>query len=193
MFTRTWARHTRWGLLVCVALASMSLGCAHVISDTVRLQAEPSIPFAQLRANPDAYKDRTVILGGEILDTTNLREGTRLEILQKPLSRAAAPQVTDNTGGRFMALCEDYLDPAVYASGRRITVAGRVLGSHTGKVGEVDYVYPLISCQEAYLWPRVVSALPGYDPYGWWYGSPHPYLWHFRYPYYRRPYWYRYR
>jgi outer membrane lipoprotein len=189
MFAIPWARHARWGLVVWLALASMSLGCAHVISDTVRAQAEPSLAFVQLRDNPDAHKGRTVILGGEILETTNLREGTRLEVLQKPLSRSEAPMMTDSTGGRFMALCDDYLDPAIYAKGRRVTVAGSVLGSYTGKVGEVDYRYPLISCQETHLWPRtVVLPRPYYhDP---WYGPRYPYpyaFWppHYRWPYYR--------
>jgi outer membrane lipoprotein len=193
MFSTIWARYTRWGLVASMAWASMSLGCAHVISDAVRTQAEPAVPFAHLRANPNAYQGRTLILGGEILDTTNLREGTRLEILQKPLGYSEAPQVTDNTGGRFIAMCEEYLDPAVYAKGRRITVAGRVLGSYTGKVGEVDYIYPLISCQEIYLWPRIARLPPRYDPYDWWYGPPYPYLGYSWHPFYRRPFWHRYR
>ena len=170
------------GLLGLIAILGM--GCAHAISESLRAQAEPMIPFAQLRTNPEAYKDRTVVLGGEILNTDNLRDGTRLEVLQKPLDRSEAPQVSDDTGGRFMALCQDYLDPAVYAKGRRVTVAGRVLGSFTGKVGEVDYVYPLISCEETRLWPRAVALPYGYyDP---WYWPPYPYA--FRRPYYRWPY-----
>jgi outer membrane lipoprotein len=161
------------------------MGCAHAISKSLRTQAEPAIPFAHLRANPEAYKDRLVILGGEILATENLREGTRLEILQKPLERSGAPQLTDNVGGRFMALCRDYLDPAVYARGRRVTVAGRVVGTYMGKVGEVEYTYPLISCEEIHLWPhRVAVSYPYYyDP---WYGPPYSLWWpYYRWPYYR--------
>ena len=170
------------GLLGLIALLGM--GCAHAISESLRAQAEPMIPFAQLRANPEAYKERTVVLGGEILNTDNLRDGTRLEVLQKPLDRSEAPQVGDDTGGRFMALCQNYLDPAVYAKGRRVTVAGRVLGSFRGKVGEVEYVYPLISCEETHLWPRAVAVPYGYyDP---WYWPPYPYA--FRRPYYGWPY-----
>lgn len=179
-----WRRYSLWGLLGMVALFSM--GCAHAISGALRAQAQPPLPFAQLRANPEAYKDRTVILGGEILRTENLREGTRLEVLEKPLDRSEAPRLTDTTGGRFMVLCAEYLDPAVYATGRRITVAGRVLGSYTGKVGEVTYTYPLISCEEIYLWPRRIAVAPpySYDP---WYWPPYPYpFWRVypRWPYY---------
>jgi outer membrane lipoprotein len=187
-----WSRAGLWSLIGLAALLGM--GCAHAISETMRLQAEPPISFAELRANPEAYKDRTVILGGEILQTSNLREGTRLEVLQKPLDRAEAPLRTDRTGGRFMALCDDYLDPAVYAPGRRITVAGRVLGTYQGKVGEVDYLYPLISCQEKYLWAPVTTVPPAYYGYPWWYWAPYGYPWYWR-PYRYRfgafydPYW----
>src|SRR5262245_33448869 len=93
--------HHLWIMLGCLTLAGM--GCTHVISEPVRQQAQPPVAFAELRMNPDALKGRTVILGGEILQISNLREGTRLEILQRPLSDSESPMLTDMTGGRFMA------------------------------------------------------------------------------------------
>jgi outer membrane lipoprotein len=178
-----------WGLIGWLALAGM--GCAHVISDSLRQQAAPMVSFAEIRANPEALKGRTVILGGEILHTSNLREGTRIEILQRPLSSSGTPVLTDQTGGRFMAFCEEYLDPAVYAPRRRITVAGQVLGSYMGKVGEVDYLYPLISCAETHLFPSARAEVSRYTAYPWWYGDPYFYPWTVGpYPYaFWGPYW----
>jgi len=158
-------------------LAFVGMGCTHVISETMRQQAQPPVPFAELRTNPDALKGRTVILGGEILQTSNLREGTRVEILQRPLSESETPKLTDATDGRFMAFCTEYLDPAVYAPQRRITVAGQVLGSYVGKVGEVDYTYPLISCAETHLLPTASAESRRYAAYPWWYGDPYFYPW----------------
>jgi outer membrane lipoprotein len=165
--------HHLWIMLGWLALVGM--GCTHVISETVRQQAHPPIAFTELRMNPEALKGRTVILGGEILQTSNLREGTRMEILQRPLSNSEMPKLTDTTGGRFMVFCKDYLDPAVYAPQRRITVAGQVLGSYTRKVGEVDYVYPLISCEETHLFPIAGAEFRGYASSPWWYRDP--YFW----------------
>ena len=178
-----------WVLIGCLAFIGM--GCTHIISESVRQQAQPPLSFAELRTNPEALKGRTVILGGEILQTTNLREGTRVEILQRPLGESETPKLTDNTGGRFMAFCKDYLDPAVYAERRRITVAGQVLGSYTGKVGEVDYTYPLVSCEETHLFPTVSAELRRYASYPWWYGGPYFYPWAIGpYPYaFWGPYW----
>jgi outer membrane lipoprotein len=178
-----------WVLIGWLALTGW--GCSHVISETVRRQAQPPVSFADLRANPEGLKGRTVILGGEILQTNNLREGTRLEILQRPLSESETPKWTDTTGGRFMAICKEYLDPAVYAPQRRITIAGQVVGSYVGKVGEVDYTYPLISCEEAHLFPSASTELRRYASYPWWYGEPTFYPWVIGpYPYaFRAPYW----
>lgn len=167
-------------------LALVGIGCAHTISEGMRQQATPPIPFKQLHADPEAYKERVVILGGRILEVHNTDEGTRLEILQKPLTPYEQPQVGEYTEGRFMADCEIYLDPAVYTTNRDITIAGRVLGAYEGQVDEATYLYPLISCQEIRLWPeRVVVETVPYD-YTWGYWGP---WWYWQpYPYYGRPY-----
>ena len=110
------------------------------------------------------------------MSTRNLTEGTLLEVLQKPLDATDRPLDTDRTEGRFMALCEGYLDPAVYSKGRQVTLAGRVLGTRTDTVGEVMYVYPLLACLEAYLWPPMPDTRTLY-PYDYWWPWYRPYWW----------------
>ena len=173
-------------IIVCLA----TLGCQHTISEPLRQQAEPVVSFEALRRDPEAFKGRMVILGGDILKTHNTPQHTSIEILQKPLDRFEAPLITDQTAGRFIAQCDQYLDPAIYAPGRQITVAGKVLGGYTGQVGKADYLYPLISCAELHLWPRVSyeTMYPVY-PYPWRYYPCYVY------PYddYDWPFFYRYR
>src|SRR5262245_5022418 len=180
----------RFGMLI-GWLALTGMGCTHIISETVRQQAQPPVSFAELRTNPEALKGRTVIVGGEILQTTNLREGTRLEVLQRPLSESEAPKLTQTTGGRSMAFCKEYLDPAVYGQQRRITIAGQVLSTYDGKVGEADYTYPLISCQETHIFPPAPAEVLWYAANPWWYGGPYYYPWMVGvYPYaFWGPYW----
>ena len=74
-------------------------------------------------------------------------------MLQKPLDAADRSLAMDRTEGHFIALCEGYLDPAVYSKGHQVTLAGHVLGVRTDTVGEITYVYPLLACLEVYLWP----------------------------------------
>jgi outer membrane lipoprotein len=152
------------------------------MSQTVRQQVDPTLSFAQLRANPEAYTDRMVMLGGDILAVRNVEGGTLLEILQKPLDSYERPYLTDHTEGRFMVHCTQYLDPVVYKKGREITVAGRVLGVRKGPIGEVEYTYPLLSCVELYLWPEPVPLVP--SPYPRWYWDP----WYWDRPWFWRPY-----
>jgi outer membrane lipoprotein len=180
---RWWKTLSFAGLIGIVTLAG---GCAHTISKAMRQQADMTISFTQLQANPEAYKDRTVILGGKILNTHNVKEGSLLEILQKPLDRYERPSLSDRTEGRFMVRCEKYLDPAIYKQDREMTVAGRVLGARKGLIGETEYTYPLISCVELHLWPEPLPPSP-YGPYPWWYWDDpfwRPYYHPFWRPYY---------
>ncbi len=170
----------------------ISLGCQHTISEALRQQAAPPVSFEALRHDPEAFVGRTVILGGDILKTENTKQQTSIEILQKPLDRFAAPLITDQTAGRFIAQCDAYLDPAVYDRGRQITIAGKVLGRYEGQVGEAEYLYPTISCIEMHLWPQLSQdlAYPAY-PHRWFYFyDPFPL---YPYDYYYRPRYYRHR
>lgn len=172
-------------------LALFGTGCSHGLSSAIRQQVDNTLSMEQLRINPDTYKDRVVMLGGEIVTTRNFTDSTRLEILQKPLDASGMPYDIDKSQGRFMAQCNTYLDPTIYATGRQVTIAGRVLGSLTDKIGEAEYVYPLISCLEARLWPqKPVDPYPAYSYWSWWDWHPWPgLLWwqpYYRLPYYRR-------
>jgi outer membrane lipoprotein len=167
----------QWGKKIahwaCPMLVTLvTIGCAHVISEPVRRQVDTTVSLNALRANPEAFKGRMVLLGGQIVQTSNSPEGSTLEVLHKPLDSADRPGVTDYSEGRFMALCERYLDPAVYARGRNVTIAGPVLGSRAGQIGEMQYTYPLMGCVELYLWPRVEALAPHYGVYPWWYWGP---------------------
>jgi outer membrane lipoprotein len=135
----------RWGQWFFWSLAALlSAGPNHALLPAVRQQIDTTL--TQLRTTHEAYKDSIVMLGGDIVSTRNLTEGTLLEVLQKPLDATDRPLDTDRTEGRFMALCEGHLDPAVYSKGRQVTLAGRVLGTRTDTVGEITYVSPLLAC-----------------------------------------------
>lgn len=140
------------------------------ITDRARLQ--PS--FVSLRANPDAYKGATVIVGGTIIKTANLSDYTEIEVLQKQLDSGYEPKEIDTAGGRFLARCQGFFDPEIYKAGSEVTVAGEVEGKEERPVGEVSYTYPVIACQKIQLWyeRRDTYNYPGYYGYGpYWYGG----------------------
>lgn len=186
---------TRWGFLGLLSLMLWGeAGCVAVLSPQVRQQADRTVSFGLLHAKPDAYIGRTVILGGEMFRIWNVPEATWFIVLQRPLDADDQPVVTGRSEGYFAVRCERYLNPLTYSAGRIITVAGRVVGTHTETVGDRAGVYPLISCLEVYLWPlptMFIEVSPPvwlwweWDPwYGdpWWrpYGPHHPHWWLWR-------------
>jgi outer membrane lipoprotein len=142
--------------LICIMLLSLA-GCAHVVSQDMRTKAEPGIDMALFFADPEAYLKRTVILGGVIASSWNVPEGTYIEVLQKPLDYRDIPEDTDISYGRFLVIYNGYLDTAIYAPGRLITVAGEVIGKKSGTLEEMPYHYPLIRGREVHLIDRSSS------------------------------------
>ena len=149
-------------------------GCAHVISQNLRDQTDPSLTFTEVFQNPTAYKGKTVVWGGEIIETVNQKEGeTLIEVFQRPLTWRGEPQETLASEGRFLILADKYLDPYLYRKGKKITVAGEILGEERKPLGNMDYRYPLVLSKQIHLWEYY------YYPYP--YSYPYPY---YNYGYY---------
>lgn len=124
------------------------IGCAHVISQTVRDEVDTELTPEMLFRDPDAYRGKTVLLGGVVISAKNTDEGTYIEVVQKPLDYRGKPKDTDISFGRFLVLHKGYLDPAIYSPGRKLTVAGEVSGKRVKPLGELQYAYPLIKSKE---------------------------------------------
>ena len=134
------------------------------------------VDFPELMANPERFRGETVILGGEIIDAVPTANGTRLNVLQTRTDDAERPGPSDTSQGRFVAMYQGFLDPAIYAKGRQVTVAGVVAGAQAQTVGNTQQTQPLINAQQVYLWP---------PPQPRYYYAPGPYYY---YPFYS-PFW----
>ena len=155
-------------ILTLLLAVTLTAGCRSPISKSVRNEIDPEISFQQLREQPTSFEGRLVLLGGEIIRTHNKQEGTTIEVLQKDLDRWGRPKGKDETGGRFRVFADRFLDPVVYGQGRRVTIAGTVAGAQVEKIGEVDYVYPLLRAREIHLWQDRSRSVVIY-PYPVWY------------------------
>jgi outer membrane lipoprotein len=74
--------------------------------------------------------------------------------------------------GRFIVKSPQFLDPALYKKGKRLTVAGQVIGKETRALGETEYTYPVVMAKEVHIW-KSTQYTPYYyvAPYWWgWYG-----------------------
>ncbi len=165
--------------LVMLLFMCFSTGCVRAISKELRARVDPSVTVDYAVNHPESAINKTVMWGGVIAGTRNLKEGTLLEVVQKPIFREGRPLDTDRSEGRFLALYQGYLDVAIYAEGREVTVAGRLKGMEQRQLGEIEYTYPLMKAEEVYLWPKRVEREHYYYPYWYgpwryWYSPRHP-------------------
>lgn len=93
-----------------------------------------------------------VIWGGTIIDSRNLEDDTRLEVLGYPLNDWERPRDSGSAQGRFLVLKSGYLETADYAPGRQITVVGPIEALQEGRIGESAYTYPVVRADTLHLW-----------------------------------------
>jgi outer membrane lipoprotein len=148
--------------------------CAPVISPQLMEQVDRNLTYGSLASSPGEAKGKIVLLGGTIVQTVPKPKETEIEVVQKQVSSCGEPYLTDKSEGRYLVVVNRFLDPAIYRSGRDITVAGEVQGSVLRRLGEIDYRYPVIAALEIYLWKEPLSP------------QAYPYAYPFGYPYYRR-------
>ncbi len=137
------------------------------------------ISYSEIKAAPQNYTGRTVMLGGIVLNAKRLQDRTEIEILQLPLNAALAPITNrSHSQGRFLAVQKEFLDPAILPKGTPVTVIGRVEGTTVKPLDQANYEYPVLEVKNITDWGRTQYAAhyPGYRvaPYPY-YGGYYPY------------------
>ena len=168
--------------LIWVAIVIIAGACS-VMTPALEKSATGQPPFDQLLARPDRYLGQSVILGGYVLEVHNQPERTRLIVVQAPLGTGREPKSQDLSQGRIIATVKGFLDPEVYAKGRKITLGGEVSGGSGVDPQPEPFPYVSLEATEIYLWPR---PAPISDPYWWPYGYD-PWWGFYPYPWYGYP------
>jgi outer membrane lipoprotein len=155
-------------------------------------QVDTSITFADLRATPGNYVGRVIMVGGVVIKAKRTEDRTEIEILQLPAA-AGGPSTTERlrSEGRFLAVRQEFLDPATVPPGTLITVIAVVTGSTTRPLDDSEYIYPVLAIKHLTDWNTVGSRRSGgdasmfygpfYSPFGFW-GRPYG-----AYPYFGGP------
>ncbi len=177
----------RW---LSLALLGGLAGCATVppVYDPIRDSDFRGPTLAAAREQPDAFLQTQVRWGGALARVDNRRDETWLEIVEQPLQDNGRPASADDSGGRFLARVAGFLDPAIYATGRPITVVGVLADPAPGQVGEYRYTYPVVLAERHQLWserraPEVIYLPdpfwygPGYGPFYPWGYRRGPFFW----------------
>ena len=154
--------------------------CAPVISRELRKNVSNELTFKEVIKKPDTHKGKIILVSGVILGSKNTKEGTLIEMLQKPADMAGRPKDVDESDGRFLAINDGYLDTAIYTRGREALIAGEIKGKRTLPLDEIEYHYPLIMIREIHLFRPKKEERSYASPYPHWYYPP----------WYYYPYWY---
>lgn len=139
-------------LLSCLVTLFMAGGCAPPFPKETLDKVNRSVSFRELKKEPEKFKGTWVMLGGVIIASKNSKEGTLIEILQRPLETDGRPLQTDSTEGRFLVQSDTFLDSAVYHEGRLVTVVAEVIGRKELPLDDVMYPYPFLMMKDLHLW-----------------------------------------
>lgn len=107
---------------------------------------------AQVAQTPERYSGNEVVWGGRIVHVTNFADHSEIELLAYPLDSSQRPRANDSGSGRFIAVLRGYVEPLDYPSGALMTVDGKLNGTRAGKVGEADYLFPLVDVRQSHVW-----------------------------------------
>src|SRR5713101_7070106 len=184
----------RSAVLVLIGACCLLLsGCASSRRDAVQLEYQPPpelqsqveqrISFANVKADPAAYKGRIILLGGEVLTAKRLADRTRLEILHLPRNEFNEPTMNRTASqGRFIAFQKEFLDPATVPPGTRVTVVGEITGTAEGNLDEMKYSYVTLEIRHLQVWPQTPLPYARASPDAPFYSSSYMYR-------YWDPYW----
>lgn len=149
-----------FGILLRSALAAALLAaCAPAPLYRLDASAATAAPAA-VAATPERYTGQEVVWGGRIVGVHNFADHSEIELLGYPLDSSQRPQFDQAAGGRFIALMPGYVEGMDYPSGAPMTLLGRVEGARSGKVGEADYVFPLVRVEQSHRWTPEEMSKP---------------------------------
>lgn len=165
-----------------LCLAGLLMAGCTTAPDPIRHAPPADLWPAEVRLDPDRYRGSEVRWGGQIVAVHNHKDETVIEIVARRLDRRGRPLLEDHSAGRFLATVQGFLDPAIYARDREITVRGTLAASAERNIGEFRYRYPVVHVDTQHLWPPRPPPEPAYyhDPF--WPSPGYPWGWPYYHP-----------
>jgi outer membrane lipoprotein len=134
-----------WGLMA---------GCAAGIPSQLAAQVSWDLGFGDIRQRPEAYRGRTVALGGIVTQVEAVDQGYRAIVRELPFepSRRHRPAVDQPPRGRFILLIPGRSIPGDVRPGAEVTVVGEILGAGTSSEEGIDERVPLLQARHMKVW-----------------------------------------
>lgn len=133
-------------------LVTIGLSACSSLPEELNASTEQVMTDYKTFAESQGQVKEDVRLGGVIAQVDNLKDKTRLEIVNLPISKTGKPNIDKEPIGRFVVYMDGYLEPVSFSKGRLITVVGKSAGEEQGKIGEHPYIFPVIKGDSYRLW-----------------------------------------
>jgi outer membrane lipoprotein len=141
-----------WWLVVLALIAACS--SPRVVPESLEPLVDRTVTFREVVAAPDSYQGKLVIFGGEVLKAKRLKDGTQIEFLQLPLDKSERPMHDrQQSQGRFLAIQQEFLDPATIVEGTTMTIVGELSKAKVEHLDDVEYRYPVVIVKHLHTWP----------------------------------------
>lgn len=142
-------------LPLCVLIFAVS-ACTVVPEPIQVADANILVPFEDVANNLEssAQLGKKARWGGRIVGVENKKEVSEIEIVFFPESSSGKPRIGQESGGRFKAVVDGFVDPLVFEKNRLITVVGEVAVAQTGIIGEQNYTYPTLNAVGYHMWQQ---------------------------------------
>lgn len=138
-------------------------GYALQVPESIAAEPSNNPEFAAVIAQPNDYDGHKVRWSGTIAAVENQgMDATVLVIASRALNNEGKPLADAGSRGQFMAKVNHYLNPAIYAKGRSVTVDGTIVGSESRAIGNGPDSYPYVAADDYYLWPGAQQAASYY-------------------------------
>ncbi len=152
----------KWQIVLALLLLISASACTAVLTEQVRSTADEETLFEEVFEDPNRHLGKIIILGGEILRLQYKGQKTEVEFAEIPLYRTGKPALGFDPGEHFFVIFPYRVDEILLKKGKVITVAGRVIGTHTVR----GFDYPLFAYEEAYVWDKLrQDRFPSYGAF----------------------------
>ncbi|MDF4852315.1 Slp family lipoprotein, partial [Vibrio parahaemolyticus] len=151
-----------FGRLFLVLVAAFGLSACSSLPEELNASTEQVVTDYKVFAESQGELTNDVRLGGIIAKVDNFKDKTRLEIVNLPINKSGKPDIDQEPTGRFAVYFDGYLEPVAFSQGRLVTIVGKGAGEEEGKIGEHEYVFPLVKGQGYRLW-KIEERVRMYD------------------------------
>jgi outer membrane lipoprotein len=148
--------------ILLVLFAVFGLSACSSLPEELNATTEQVLTDYKAFAESQGQVNNDVRLGGIIAKVDNFKDKTRIEIVNLPISPSGQPDINEEPTGRFAVYFDGYLEPVAFSQGRLVTVVGQSAGEEEGKIGEHEYIFPVINGHGNRLW-KIEERVRMYD------------------------------